>query len=152
MKDQFKSIKVQHLTLLGSSMLFLLVALFNNDFKFDFNFDLSKLEFFDYIPPIALIGYVIGMIILEKNLKDNLNPDDDLNTKMGKYRNQILLRSALMAGGAFLAAGMILMTGQTIHVIVFALAWLLLVMVRPRIEEFIRDYKLSSSDEFELRK
>lgn len=85
-------------------------------------------------------------------MKGAINQEDDVNTKMNKYRTRVLIRSALLEGAALFSTGIILMTQHTVQSVIFAIAWLLLLIVRPRVSEFVKDYRLNAEEEFELTK
>lgn len=149
-KDSFKSTKVLHLALLAGAALFFIVAIGVLK-SFAIEYDLSKMEFFDYIPCALLLTLVNAFSFNRKILKSF--DGDDLMEKLSNYRTRVIMRSAIIEGVALTTVAIALMGPPKVmitNILIFAIAWFLLLLMTPKLDELTRDYNISEQDKQRL--
>ena len=151
MKQAFKQLQIIHAALLIGSLLFFLVASFLGDFQYTQDMNIS-----DIILVYIVMGFIpicIGMsMYMNKQFFSEFNDNGDLNAKMGNYGKRIIVRSALIEGATLFAAVVVLLTTHLFAALAFVIGWFALVSVRPTLNEFARDYKLTSQEEHDMHK
>lgn len=75
----------------------------------------------------------------------------NLDAKLLHYRTTVILRSAIMEAGNFLALTMALLLMNMQPLLFFALGLLIFLYFRPREDEVIRTYRLTNEEQRQLR-
>lgn len=148
MKKIFKSIQILHAALTIGSLLFFIVANVINDFQYTQVFGTDSL--FVYI----VIAFVPMCMFLSRfmNKQALLTYDEgEMEKKLGNYRSRVILRSALVEGAILFAVVTYILSSHMYPIIAFVIGWLFLLWSRPTLEEFQRDYKLTSQEMYDLK-
>ncbi len=104
-------------------------------------------EIFKFLIPIA--GFAVMFLarsIYNKNIS-SMNYNDDLLSKISKYRTFKIIQWAQIEAGAFLSLVGFILTGNYLYAIVFLFLLGYLILIKPSKEQFIIDLKISSEQD-----
>ncbi len=104
-------------------------------------------EIFKFLIPIA--GFAVMFLarsIYNKNIS-SMNYNDDLLSKISKYRTFKIIQWAQIEAGAFLSLVGFILTGNYLYAIVFLFLLGYLILIKPSKEQFISDLKISSEQD-----
>ena len=150
MKQEFLSIRIVHASLGMGALLFFLVVYFmfgEETYAQDAGQDFA---FFKYLTPILVVSGLLLSRVMDRARLGAFKTPAELSEKLVDYRSRVVLRSALIEGPTLFAVIGLLLTGDKINALYFAIGWLALLYVRPYMAEFVRDYKLSVKEEQEM--
>ncbi len=101
-------------------------------------------EIFKFLIPIA--GFAVMFLarsIYNKNIS-SVNYNDDLLSKITKYRTIKITQWALVESVGFLSNVGFFITGNYLHAIVFLFMLGFFILIRPSKEQFFNDFKISN--------
>ncbi len=104
-------------------------------------------EIFKFLIPIA--GFAVMFLarsIYNKNIS-SMNYNDDLLSKISKYRTFKIIQWAQIEAGAFLSLVGFILTSNYLYAIVFLFLLGYLILIKPSKEQFISDLKISSEQD-----
>ena len=100
-------------------------------------------EFIKLLIPLA--GFAVMFFssrIYNKNIS-SVNYNDDLLSKISKYRTFKIIQWALLESVGFLSIVGFIITGNYLHAIIFLFMLGFLILIKPSKEQFFRDFKIS---------
>ena len=80
--------------------------------------------------------------IYNKNIS-SVNYNDDLLSKISKYRTFKIIQWALLESVGFLSIVGFIITGNYLHAIIFLFMLGFFILIKPSKEQFFRDFKIS---------
>jgi hypothetical protein len=101
-------------------------------------------EIFKFLIPIAgIVVMFLARSIYNKNIS-SVNYNEDLLSKISKYRTFKIIQWALVESVAFLSNVGFILTGNHLYAIVFLFMLGYFILIKPSKEQFINDFKISS--------
>ena len=100
-------------------------------------------EIFKLLIPLA--GFAVMFFasrIYNKNIS-SVNYNDDLLSKICKYRTFKIIQWALLESVGFLSIVGFIITGNYLHAIIFLFMLGFFILIKPSKEQFFRDFKIS---------
>lgn len=86
----------------------------------------------------AVLGYVLFNALVNK-----INTDAPVKEKLPKYLSACIVRYGLLTGGALFNTAVLLLTGCLINAGVAAILALLMITLRPQLQQFNTDLKVN---------
>ena len=144
--EQFRVTGIIYGALIFGPIIFFAIALFIVENK-KFEPIQSINEIFKFLIPIA--GFAVMFLarsIYNKNISP-INYNDDLLSKISKYRTFKIIQWAQIEAGAFLSLVGFILTGNYLYAIVFLFLLGYFILIKPSKEQFINDLKISSEQD-----
>ena len=144
--EQFRVTGIIYGALIFGPIIFFAIALFIVENK-KFEPIQSINEIFKFLIPIA--GFAVMFLarsIYNKNIS-SMNYNDDLLSKISKYRTFKIIQWAQIEAGAFLSLVGFILTGNYLYAIVFLFLLGYFILIKPSKEQFINDLKISSEQD-----
>jgi MFS family permease len=145
-KENFKSMLVIWLSLIGGQVFFGLIAFYlnNNGSYYPQGKDLKDI-FIYLVPVFAIYGLVAGSIIFKKRLNSSKNKTSLLE-KLNDYRAALIIRYALLEGATFFSLVSYLMTGDQLFLYISILIIAMFIILKPSAEKVINDMELNPNE------
>jgi len=89
----------------------------------------------------TVLGYVLFGVIVNK-----INTDAPVKEKLPQYLSACIVRYGLLTGGALFNVAVLLITGCLLNAGVAALLALLMITLRPQLQQFNTDLKVNYPD------
>lgn len=86
----------------------------------------------------TILGYALFSIIVNK-----INTDAPVKEKLPRYLSACIVRYGLLTGGALFNVAIVLLTGCLLNAGVAALLALLMITLRPQLQQFNTDLKVN---------
>ncbi|MCH7772835.1 MAG: hypothetical protein IH784_00295 [Bacteroidetes bacterium] len=141
--EQFRVTGIIYGALIFGLITFFTIALFiveNKKFEPIQSID----EIFKLLIPLAgFAAMFLAWGIYNKNIS-SLNYNEDLLSKITKYRTFKIIQWALVESVGFLSNVGFIITGNYLHAIVFLFMLGFFILIRPSKEQFFNDFKISS--------
>jgi len=101
--------------------------------------------------PVAILFFLVGAAWYFNRYQVQRIPKDmPLDARLKDYQQRVLVRMALVEAGV-LAVGVFAMIGANMSLYLLMLVAIGgFTLFRPRVEEFVRDYRISSKEEKEI--
>jgi hypothetical protein len=141
--EQFRLIGIIYGGLIFGMITFFAIALFVVENK-KFEPIQSADEIFKLVIPLA--GFAVMFFarsIYNKNIS-SVNYNDDLLSKISKYRTFKIIQWALVESVGFLSNVGLIITGNYLYAIVFLFMLGYFILIKPTKEQFFRDFKIPS--------
>jgi hypothetical protein len=139
----FKSLHVVHAALCASIILFLVTATLVSQQALVIMPANSNNNLIIYIAIITAIVFTILGYILFGTLVNKINTDVQVKEKLPKYLSVCIVRYGLLTGGALFNVAVLLLTGCLINAGVTAILALLMITLRPQLQQFNTDLKVN---------
>ncbi len=105
---------------------------------------------FIYVTPIiAIIGYFGSTYLFRKKLLQ-VNPSDELSSKLAKYQAASILKYALIEGPALFSFAIFMYYGYPLGFTIAICLLVYLVFQKPTKHRFIQDLQLNNSEQKQL--
>ena len=144
--EQFRVTGIIYGALIFGLIIFFAIALFiveNKKFEPVQSID----EIFKFLIPIAgIVVMFLARSIYNKNIS-SINYNDDLLSKINKYRTFKIIQWALVESVAFLSNVGFILTGNYLYAIVFLFMLGYFILIKPSKEQFINDLKISGEQD-----
>jgi hypothetical protein len=141
--EQFRVTRIIYGALIFAMITFFAISLFIVENKK--NEPIQSIdEFFKLLIPLA--GFAVMFLarcIYNKNIS-SVNYNDDLLSKISKYRTFKIIQWALVESVGFLSIVGFIITGNYLYAIVFLFMLGYFFLIKPTKEQFIKDFKISS--------
>ena len=140
--EQFRVTGIVYGALIFGLITFFAIALFiveNKKFEPIQSID----EIFKLLIPLA--GFAVMFFasrIYNKNIS-SVNYNDDLLSKISKYRTFKIIQWALLESVGLLSIVGFIITGNYLHAIIFLFMLGFFILIKPSKEQFFRDFKIS---------
>jgi hypothetical protein len=141
--EQFRVTGIIYVALVFGLITFFAIALFVVENK-KFEPIQSADEIFKVLIPLA--GFAVMFFargIYNKNIS-SVNHNEDILTKISKYRTFKIIQWVLVESVAFLSNIGFIITGNYLYAIVFLFMMGFFILIRPTKEQFLRDFKIAS--------
>lgn len=141
--EQFRVTGIIYVALVFGLITFFAIALFVLENK-KFEPIQSADEIFKVLIPLA--GFAVMFFargIYNKNIS-SVNHNEDILTKISKYRTFKIIQWVLVESVAFLSNIGFIITGNYLYAIVFLFMMGFFILIRPTKEQFLRDFKIAS--------
>ncbi len=148
--DTFKQIRIIFYALIAGQLLYLIIALIlggNEAISTDKGFS----TVLGFIIPVIIIALVIGSKVIYKHLSDQ-GRDVSFEEKINSYRNNNIIRLAMLESANILSITFYLLTGDFLYIGMFVIVLALSFMYIPGKEKFIEDFQLTGEDLEKLNK
>jgi len=101
-------------------------------------------DIFEILIPLAgFAAMFLARNIYNKNIS-SVNYNEDLVSKINKYRTFKIIQWALVESVGFLSNVGFIITGNYLHAIVFLFMLGFFILIRPSKKQFLNDFKISS--------
>jgi hypothetical protein len=140
--EQFRVTGIVYGALIFGLITFFAIAMFIVENK-KFEPIQSINEIFKLLIPLA--GFAVMFFasrIYNKNIS-SVNYNDDLSSKISKYRTFKIIQWALLESVGFLSIVGFIITGNYLHAIIFLFMLGFFILIKPSKEQFFRDFKIS---------
>jgi hypothetical protein len=141
--EHFRVTGIIYGALIFGQIIFFAIALFiveNNKFESIHSID----EIFTFLIPLA--GFAVmffARAIYNKNIA-TVNYNDELLSKISKYRTLKIIQWALVKSVGFLSNVGLIITGNYLYAIVFLFMMGYFILIKPTKEQFFGDFKISN--------
>lgn len=152
MKEQFRQINILYLALAGGQVAICAVLIFllnqrdTNAVAEDASMEIYKM----IIPFIVLFGVGAAWYMNRLRIAQGATLKS-LEEKVQHFRTTVITRSALIEGPNLLVLILAFLLNQMTYFAFFALGFAAFLYFRPTVDQFIRDYQISGSEEQQLR-
>lgn len=147
----FKGVNILHRAFLAGSVLTILFVIY---MKAADLLDFGPADQFSSILLIVTLVMgvwgIAGALFISNKLLKKAAAEDNLSQKMTRYREVLVIRSAITEGAALLAAVAYMMTGSMVCLLVAVICTAFLGFMRPDKDEAKRSLQLSSSEAMKL--
>lgn len=149
--DTFKQIRIIFYALIAGQLLYLIIAfiLAGSD---SINIDKGFSAALGFIIPVIIIALVIGSKFIYKRLISVQGRETSLQEKINSYRNNNIIKFALLESANILSITFYLLTGDFLYLGMFVIVLALDIMYFPGKEKFIEDFQLTGEDLEKLNK
>lgn len=150
-KEYFKVLSVLHAALLGTQLLFALVAVYlSMDGQFGGD-DLGEFNsIFRFVVPVVIVGAVFGSSVLFKMQMKSIRVKPELKDKLNDYRTASLIRYAMLEAPSMFALVSYLLTANFIFLGYAGLIIVVFVLSRPSPESTANDLELNQGDKAKI--
>lgn len=143
-KSIIRILSLIHTSLFISLVVFAAFAYLKNG---NFLADMNRNDLLIYIVPvIAISGYFASQFLFRKQLQ-GIKREENLQTKLGKYKAASILKYALLEGPAFLALIGYYISGNALHLAIGAFLMAYLFVQRPTFEKLEKDIPLTVEEQ-----
>jgi len=140
---QFKITIIIYGALIIGQLIFFAIALFIVEKKvvesIQYLDDIFKL----LIPILGLFVMILVRSIYNKNLS-SVNSNEEVNSKIVKYRNFKIVQWALVESVSILSIIGLIITGNYLYAVVFLFMLGFFLLIKPSKEQFFNDFKISN--------
>jgi len=141
--EQFRVIGIIYVGLIFGMITFFAIALFVVENK-KFEPIQSADEIFKLFIPLAGFAVMFFARNIYNKKISSVNYNDDLLSKISKYRTFKIIQWALVESIGFLSNVGFIITGNYLHAIVFLFMLGFFILIKPTKEQFSRDFKISN--------
>jgi hypothetical protein len=149
-KEYFKILNLLHTALLGTQLLFAVVAFYlhingplNND-----STEFSNI--FQFVLPVVIVGAVLGSAMLFKAQLKSIKAKPELKDKLNDYRSALLIKYAMLEAPSMFAIVCYLLTANFIFMGFAGLIIVVFLLNRPLPENTANDLELNQTDKMRL--
>ena len=148
MKENFKSIQVLHLAMTGGCLMlgFIMVFLIGQEEK-----AVSLTMIFLMVSAMLTLSSVGGSFFLYKNKIKDARNIDGLDKKLENFRTSSIMRWAMIEASTLIAVVFMFVENNYYYLGFFIIGIIALLLTRPSIESFIKDYQLNNEEEMAIR-
>jgi len=147
--EQFRVIGIIYVGLIFGMITFFAIALFVVENK-KFESIQSADEIFKLLIPLAGFAVMFFARSIYNKKISSVNYNDDLLSKISKYRTFKIIQWALAESVGFLSNVGFIITGNYLYAIVFLFMLGYFILIKPTKEQFFRDFKISNEQKTEL--
>jgi hypothetical protein len=147
--EQFRLIGIIYGGLIFGMITFFAIALFIGENK-KFEPIHSADEIFKLLIPLAGFAVMFFARSIYNKKTSSVNYNDDLLSKISKYRTFKIIQWALVESVGFLSIVGFIITGNYLYAIVFLFMLGYFILIKPTKEQFSRDFKVSNEQKTEF--
>ncbi|MEL6922741.1 MAG: hypothetical protein AAFO94_01755, partial [Bacteroidota bacterium] len=150
MKEQFQSTQTLYYALVGGPLMMgLLLVIFGPKRTTNLN---PNMIIPAAIGMIVLMSVSMSVILYRMRLKNvQTSTAMGLEEKITAFRSNSIMRWALLEGAALCSIILYFLEGNYLYLIYYCVPIVVLIMARPTIDGFIRDYQLNHEQEQQFR-
>jgi len=140
---QFKITMIIYGALIIGQLIFFAIAIFIVEKK-----NVEPIQYLDdifqvLIPILGLLVMILARSIYNRNLS-SINSNEDVNSKILKYRNFKIVQWALVESVSILSIVGLIITSNYLYAVVFLFMLGFFILIRPSKEQFFNDFKISN--------